>query len=81
MSATTNDGFPWDVAPDHLTNRFTHHPPKDQATISAHEDTRTAALLFAMMVDENVPEGREKALAYTKIEEAMMWANAGIARA
>lgn len=35
------------------------------------------------MIDpvELVPDGREKATAITKLEEFMMWANAGIARA
>ena len=29
---------------------------------------------------DNVPKGREQSLALTKLEEALFWANAGIAR-
>lgn len=35
---------------------------------------------LALLVDELCPEGREKSLAITKIEESVMWANAAIAR-
>ena len=31
-------------------------------------------------IKNNVPDGREKSLAMTKLEECCMWANAGIAR-
>lgn len=63
-----------------LKNRFDYHPPKDQETIKNHEDIRDRAYSFALVLDEIVPDSREKAVAITKIEEAMMWANAGIAR-
>ena len=64
-----------------LHNRFRYHPPKDDATREAHERVRGLCLNLAEEIDGLVPGGREKALAITKIEEAMMWANAGIARA
>jgi hypothetical protein len=32
------------------------------------------------MLNELVPDSREKSLAITHLEEAVMWANAGIAR-
>ena len=41
---------------------------------------RNQALMLATDVMSMVPDGRERALALTKIEEAMFWANAGIAR-
>lgn len=35
---------------------------------------------MALAVMQVAPEGRERSLALTKIEEAVMWANTGIAR-
>lgn len=32
------------------------------------------------MIDALVPDGREKSLALTHLEETVMWANAGVAR-
>lgn len=70
---------PQDHGPD-LDNRFAHHPPSTDAIASHHHLMREAARWLAGQVIEYVPEGCEQALALTKIEEAMMWANAGIAR-
>jgi hypothetical protein len=41
---------------------------------------RDLAWRLATEVATSVPAGREQSLALTKIEEAMFWANAGIAR-
>lgn len=62
-----------------LTNRFTYHPPRTD-NVAKFSAIRTEAMLFSKQINELVPEGREKALAITKLEEVVMWANAGIAR-
>lgn len=63
-----------------LVHRFGYHPPKTDAKIIAHEDTRALFCGVALEIEKTIPDGREKALAITKIEEAMFWANAAIAR-
>lgn len=62
-----------------LEARFTHHPPKgDQAL--RYGRIRMDAKQFALMLNELAPDSREKSLAITHLEEAVMWANAAIAR-
>ena len=64
---------------EEIENRFTYHAPKPGQP-EIYQDIRTLAKELALEIDEVVPEGREKSLAFTKLEEAVMWANAGIAR-
>ena len=62
-----------------LDNRFTYHKPHgDQAL--RYEMIRDSARNFAEQVNERCPDSREKSLAVTHLEEAVMWANASIAR-
>lgn len=63
-----------------LDNRFGYHKPTSQNIVDFHQGIRVACHELALIVEEHVPESREKSLAMTKIEEAMFWANAGIAR-
>ena len=63
-----------------LEHRFTFHPPADEERRMDHESIRLAGLKAAQLVDAKVPDGREKSLALTKLEEAVFWANAGLAR-
>lgn len=70
---------PTDV--DELVKRFSYHPPLSQERRQAHENIRGQIGRLAQFVSNTVPAGREQALAITKLEEAMMWANAGLARA
>jgi len=62
-----------------LGHRFTYHPPKDGQP-EIYELIRGGALEMAFQIDESQPDSREKSLAMTKLEETVMWANAGIAR-
>lgn len=64
-----------------LANRFQYHPPLTEARKRAHERVRQYLLQMAQEFEDSLPDGREKALVMTKLEEAMFWANAAIARA
>jgi hypothetical protein len=68
------------LSADDLSNRFDYHKPADPQTVQDHEEVRAKAKDLAVVLNRLVPPGREHALAITKLEEAMMWANAGIAR-
>jgi hypothetical protein len=61
-----------------LDNRFKLHPAGDRA--GTHELVRHVCGHLADDLNRLVPDGREKSLAMTKLEEVMFWANAGIAR-
>lgn len=63
-----------------IEHRFAFHAATTQEKRDEHTSVRAACRDLALRVQQDVPEGREKALALTKIEEAMMWANAAIAR-
>lgn len=63
-----------------LDHRFEYHPPTTDAAIAAHEFVRSSLQAEAHALDNILPDGREKALVFTALEEAMMWANAAIAR-
>lgn len=62
-----------------LENIFTYHPPKEGQP-EKYAAIRAKAKELAVLVDELCPNSREKSLASTKLEECVMWANAGIAR-
>jgi hypothetical protein len=64
---------------DELALRFTAHSVDDDA-VTCLDAVRAAMRTAALRVLQVVPDGRERALALTKLEETMFWANAGIAR-
>jgi hypothetical protein len=62
-----------------LKNNFTYHPPKEGQP-AKYEAIRNKAHELAELIQESCPDSRERSLALTKTEEAVMWANASIAR-
>ena len=62
-----------------IENRFTYHAPKGDQP-ARYESLRAAFKDLAYMVEAACPDSRERSLALTKLEEAVMWANAAIAR-
>ncbi len=65
--------------PIELKHRFMYHPPTPDQ-IPVYEEIRAAYRTLAETLDRLVPEGREKAVAFTHIETAQFWSNAGVAR-
>lgn len=58
---------------------FTYHAPS-KGKVKLHNEIREAGKEFSFLINDLVLDSREKSLALTKIEEAVMWANAGLAR-
>jgi hypothetical protein len=67
------------MTPGELEQRFTHHPPKGDQVVR-YAELRGRAHQLAAHINVACPESREKSLAITHLEEAVMWANAAIAR-
>jgi hypothetical protein len=67
------------VAED-LDHRFAYHQPSTSNVIASHSTVRNCCKDTASIIVQLCPPGRELALALTHLEEAMMWANAAIAR-
>jgi hypothetical protein len=62
-----------------LIKRFTYHPIKGDQE-QRYVLLRTAAGEFADKITEFAPESEEREIAIRKLEEAVMWVNASIAR-
>lgn len=63
-----------------IEKRFTHHRP-DATAEEKHNWARAAFLAFAEGLADELPDSREKSLAFTALEEASFWAHAAVARA
>ncbi|MCY9720237.1 hypothetical protein M5W76_17665, partial [Paenibacillus larvae] len=60
-------------------NNFKYHAPKEGQP-EKYTALREKAKDLAYLLDELCPNSREKSLAITNLEQAVMWANAAIAR-
>lgn len=60
-------------------DRFKYHPPTEAAA-KLHDNYRELIQEITEWVENCIPDCRETSLAKTKLEEAMFWGNAAIAR-
>lgn len=65
--------------PQEIVRRFTYHTPKGTQP-ARYNLLREQAKNLALTIVANTPRCREQSLAITKLEEAIMFANAAIAR-
>lgn len=61
-----------------IENTFTYHAPKGDQPVR-YEDIRRQARALAEVIARHCPDSREKSLALTNLQQAVMWANASIA--
>ena len=62
-----------------IEKNFSYHASKE-GQAERYERIRYKAKMLAAYINDNCPDSREKSLAFTNLEEAVMWANASIAR-
>ena len=65
--------------PKKLAWDFSYHKPDAEKQL-CHENVRNQCKDLAQVLNQHVPDSREKSLAITKLEEVLLWANAAIAR-
>lgn len=68
------------IDPKDIENRFAYHAPTTDEKRDAHTSVRQQCRQLADALNEQLPDGREKAVAMTKLEEVMFWSNAALAR-
>lgn len=61
-----------------IDNIFTYHKPFGQQA-QKYEELRAYGGRLAQLINAVCPESREKSLAITQVQQAIMWANAAIA--
>jgi uncharacterized membrane protein len=64
---------------EYLDRSFVYHVPKDDQT-ERYQALRAKARELAYLVIHSCPSSRETSLALTNLEQAILWANAAIAR-
>lgn len=62
-----------------IENNFKYHAPKERQP-EKYQILRNEGKSFAKKILDLCPDSRERSIAFTKLEETIMWANASIAR-
>jgi len=68
------------IDPKDIEHRFAFHAATTQEKRDDHTTIRQQCRKLADRMNEFLPDGREKAIVLTKLEEVMFWANAALAR-
>lgn len=63
---------------EQIDNIFTYHPPFGTQS-QRYVTIRQIAKMFAENINALCPESREKSLALTSVQQAVMWSNSAIA--
>lgn len=66
------------ITTEQIENTFTYHKPKDDQP-QRYEEIRAKAKELANLIAEKCPPSREQSLAFTNLQQTVMWANAAIA--
>jgi len=69
------------MTPEDIEHRFAFHAATTDEKRDAHTSVRQECRRLADELNGQLPEGREKSLAITHLEEVMFWGNAALARA
>jgi hypothetical protein len=77
MSAPRSTGP--DVTHEDIGNRMGFHPADTDLKRRAHEAARTLSIAHGRAMMDILPPSREKSLAATAMQEALMWSNAALA--
>ncbi len=63
-----------------IENNFTYHPPTTEEIVKVYEDIRSNFKNLAKFLVETLPICAEVEKALSRLEEAMFWSNAAMAR-
>lgn len=67
------------LSEEEIADRVTYHAPS-KLGIERHAVLSDAIEVAMSVVNTTCPDGREKSLAFTHLEEAKFWASAAVAR-
>lgn len=62
-----------------IDHNFRHHSASN-IQLEKYQKIRDGAKDLAILIDKLCPDSRERSLAFTNLEQVVMWANASIAR-
>lgn len=70
------------MTPQEIEHRFGFHKATvegENATLPRHRELRLAYRKFAELLEEVLPDGRAKSVAFTELETASMWSHKAVA--